>query len=117
MTSKNKTRTLLLTPNDNITFSVGTLCLVDYFFEKLGLDAVFSPLKAKGHDISTLVRALVGCKLSESVSISRAADWMNSPSVREWYGLAPVHRQTLYLALERLGQYAGVVVEGVQDEV
>ena len=115
MTNKPKTRTLLLTPNDNITFSVGTLCLADYYFHKLRLDEVFSPLKAKGHDISTLVRALVGCKLSESVSISRAADWMNSPSVREWYGLAPVHRQTLYLALERLGQYADIVMSGIQD--
>jgi len=115
MSSKHKTRTLLLTPNDNITFSVGTLCLVDYFFKKLRLDVVFSPLKAKGHDITTLVSALVGCKLSESVSISRAADWMNSPSVREWYGLAPVHRQTLYLALERIGGNADLVMPGIQD--
>jgi hypothetical protein len=45
MNNKPKTRTLLLTPNDNITFSVGTLCLVDHFFQKLGLDAVFAPLK------------------------------------------------------------------------
>jgi len=103
MTSKPKTRTLLLTPNDNIIFSVGTLCLVDYFFYTLRLEEVFSPLNAKGHDITTFVSALVGCKLSESVLISRAADWMNSPSVREWYGLEPVHRLTLYLALERIG--------------
>jgi transposase len=90
---------------------------VDHFFQKLGFDAVFTPLKARGHDITTLVSALVGCKLAESVSISRAADWMNAPSIREWYGLAPVHRQTLYLALERLGQNADTVMAGVQDAI
>ena len=59
MSCKSKKRTLLLTPKNNITFSVGTLCLADYYFRKLRLDEVFSPLNAKGHDISTLVRALV----------------------------------------------------------
>lgn len=88
MSSKSKTRAIKLEPTTNKTFSVGTLCLVDHFFQKLGFDAVFAPLKAKGHDITTLVSALVGCKLAESVSISRAADWMNTPSIREWYGLA-----------------------------
>jgi len=38
---------LLLTPNDNIPFSVGTLCLVDFYFQKLRIDEVFSSLKTK----------------------------------------------------------------------
>lgn len=46
MTNKNITRALLLTPNENKTFSFGTLHLEDFFFHKLRLYPVFSTLKS-----------------------------------------------------------------------
>lgn len=115
MSSKSKTRAIKLEPTTNKTFSVGVPLAVDAYYHKLGLERVFSPLKAKGADAGALVRLLVSYKLVENHSISRAAGWAAEPSVLAHYGLANLSDQTLYRLLERMGENADIVMPGIQD--
>jgi transposase len=57
-----KLRTNELEPNDNISFPIGTIFLVDKLYEVLNLREIFGKHKTRGIDINSLLRALISYK-------------------------------------------------------
>ena len=114
MVNINKTRTHHLVPNSNKSFPVGTIKMMEHYYQKLGFERIFSSLKSKGHDINSLLLLLLEYKFTENGSINKAADWINQGFLLDRYGLDPVHRQTLYLALELLGEHMDDIIASIQ---
>lgn len=83
MQTQSRLRTSLLTPNGNESFAIGTVLMVDDWYERLGLRAIIGRLKRKGIDLDALVRGMHAYKLGENFSVLRAGEWMNSPAVLE----------------------------------
>jgi len=78
---------------------------------------LFSPLKKKGIDIFTLIKALTAYKLSDNFSIKHAHTWLMLPETREWYNLPSFTEKTLYRLLEILGENSAFVISGLQDRI
>ena len=81
-------------------------------FTSLDLPSLFSPLKKKGIDISTLIKSLTAYKLSDNFSIKRAHSWLMHPDTREWYNLPSFTDKTLYRLLETLGENSAFIISG-----
>jgi transposase len=86
-------------------------------FTSLDLPSLFSPLKKKGIDISTLIKALTAYKLSDNFSIKRAHSWLMQPETREYYDLPSFTGKTLYRLLETLGENSACIISGLQDRL
>ncbi|WP_394339905.1 hypothetical protein, partial [Methanocorpusculum parvum] len=86
-------------------------------FTSLDLTSLFSPLKKKGIDISTLIKSLTAYKLSDNFSIKRAHTWLMHPDTREWYNLPSFTDKTLYRPLETLGENSACITSGLQDRI
>ena len=86
-------------------------------FTSLDLPSLFSPLKKKGIDISTLIKSLTAYKLSDNFSIKRAHTWLMQPDTREWYNLPSFTGKTLYRLLETLGENSAFIISGLQDRI
>ena len=67
-----KLRTLeLLTPNQNITFPIGTVIAVKKYSKKLDFDQIFSRYKKRGTNLVDLLEALLTYRLTENQSTTR----------------------------------------------
>ena len=49
-TRQSKLRTTTITPNANKSFPIGTMLMVDYFYNRLDLTSIIGPMKSKGLD-------------------------------------------------------------------
>ena len=111
------TETLNITPTPHISFPIGPLLLSEKMFTSLDLVSLFSPLKKKGINISTLIKALAAYKLSDNFSIKRAHSWLMQPETREYYNLPSFTGKTLYRLLEMLGQNSAFIISGLQERI
>jgi transposase len=115
---RNKTtslRTEVITPNENISFPIGTVLAVQNFYEQLGLFGVFGKHKTRGRDINSLIEALLSYRLTENQSITRAANWINHDEVLDAFDLEFFEQRTLYRVLEIIGENRLEVIADVQD--
>ncbi|MEK7078603.1 MAG: IS1634 family transposase [Patescibacteria group bacterium] len=118
MTKQTKLRTPeCLTPNQNITFPIGTAIAVKKYSQKLGFDHVFSRYKKRGVDIVCLLEALLTYRLTENQSICRASDWINRPEVLEQFGLSAFEERTLFRTLEVVGENYEEIIHLLQDVI
>jgi transposase len=115
MIKQTSLRTEFITPNENISFPIGTILSVRKYYERLGLDELFGKHKSRGRDINSLIRALVSYRLTENQSITKAADWINRGEVLGSFSLKPFEQRTLYRALEVIGENHLEIIADVQD--
>jgi len=108
-------RTRQLLPNENISFPIGTILSVEKYYDFLGLSDVFGKHKKKGHDINSLIKALVSYKLTENQSISKAYDWISRKEVLDVFDLNKFKERTLYRAPEILGENREEIMSDIQD--
>jgi len=78
-----KLRTNEIEPNENISFPIGSIFLLDKLYEVLNLRYIFGKHKTRGIDINNLLRALISYKLTDNFSIKRSHDWINRPEMLE----------------------------------
>ena len=114
---QSKLRTAQLTPNDNKSFSIGTVLMVDDWYERLGLSDIIGRHKGKGIALDALVRGMLAYKLGDNFSVLRAGEWMNSPALLEHYGLRRFNAKALYRAIELMGRNRERIVLELQDAV
>jgi len=112
-----KLRTSQLTPNENKSFSIGTMLMVDDLYERLDMPAVIGRHKDRGISLDALVRGMLAYKLGDNFSVLRAGEWLNRPEVREHYELREFNVKTLYRAVETLGRNRERIVRELQDRV
>jgi transposase len=82
-----KLRTNEFEPNENISFPIGTIFLVDKLYEVLNFSDIFGKHKTRGIDINNLLRALISYKLTDNFSIKKSHDWINRPEVLAEFSL------------------------------
>jgi len=96
-----KLRTLEpLTPNQNITFPIGTVIAVKKYSQKLDFDQIFSRYKKWSIGLVDLLEALLTYRLTENQSTTRASEWINRPDVLEVFNLSSFFERTLFRVLE-----------------
>ena len=110
-----KLRTNEITPNNNISFPIGTIHAVQQQYEKLILHRVFSKYKKKGHDLNKLITALISYKLTENFSISKANEWINRKEVLEQFELEEFEERTLFRVFEIIGKNKEEIIADIQD--
>ena len=110
-----KLRTTELEPNENISFPIGTIFLVDKLYEVLNYSEIFGKHKTRGIDINNLLRALISYKLTDNFSIKRSHDWINRPEVLAEFSLPPFSERTLYRVLEIIGVNREEIISDIQD--
>lgn len=110
-----KLRTKELEPNENISFPIGTIFLVDNLYEVLNFCDIFGKHKTRGIDINSLLRALISYKLTDNFSIKRSHEWINRPEVLEEFSLRSFSERTLYRVLEILGSNREEIISDIQD--
>jgi len=115
MTEIAQLRTCLITANDNISFPIGTILTVQRYCEHLGLAEIFGKHKSRGHNINSLINALVSYKLTENQSVTKAADWINRKEVLNTFELKSFEQRTLYRALEIIGENREEIIADIQD--
>ena len=108
-------RTRAISPNDNISFPIGTILAVQKYYKRLGLSEIFGKFKKRGHDINSLVEALVSYKLTENQSVTRAGIWTNRDEVLNTFDLNPFEQRTLYRTLEIIGENREEILADIQD--
>jgi len=116
-TKQSNTRASALTPNNNISFPIGTILAVKNFFRKLELPSIFKKFKSRGLDLSSLTEGMVSYRLTENLSLSKASDWMNRPEVREIFDLEEFNQKTLYRALRIIGSNREEIIMDLQDHL
>ncbi len=102
MNEQTKQRTSQLTPNENKSFSIGTMLMVDDLYERFDLAAVIGRHKDKGISLDALVRGMLAYKLGDNFSVLQAGEWLNRPEVLDHYELRSFNVKTLYRAVETL---------------
>ncbi len=115
--NQTKLRTEVITPNQNISFPIGTALAVQKYSDKLDFSGIFSWFKKRVTDITKLIEALLTYKLTENQSISRASDWINRPAVLNQFSLNNFEERTLFRVLEILGKNYEEVIQLVQDQI
>lgn len=110
-----KLRTNELERNDNISFPIGTIFLVDKLYEVLNFCDIFGKHKTRGININSLLRALISYKLTDNFSIKRSHDWINRPEVLAEFSLHSFSERTLYRVLEILGANRDEIISDIQD--
>lgn len=91
-------------PNKNICLPMGSIVVVDHYYEKLNFSSIFGKHKSKGFDINGLIIGLVGYKLTENFSIKEASKWMNQGEILDILNLKPFNERVLYRTLEIIGK-------------
>ena len=117
MKKQSRLRTSQLTPNENKSFSIGTMLMVDDLYERLNLEAVVGRHKDRGISLDALVRGMLAYKLGDNFSVLQAGEWLNRPEVLEHYSLPKFHVKTLYRAIETIGRNRERIVRELQDAV
>jgi len=117
VTTQSRLRTAQLTPNENKSFAIGTVLMVDDWYERLGLNDIIGRHKSKGIDLDALVRGMLAYKLGDNFSVLRAGEWLNSPAVLEHYELREFNSRALYRAVELLGQQRERIILELQDAI
>ncbi|MCS3924037.1 IS1634 family transposase [Methanosalsum natronophilum] len=117
MKKQKKLRTNKITPNENISFPIGTSLAVEYFYETLDFDTVFGKHKKNGIDINKLIKALLSYKLTDNFSISRAHQWINRDEVLDIFRLDSFSERTLYRVLETIGNNRLEIISDIQDRI
>jgi len=97
-------RTFDISPNENISFPIGTILTVQKYYDHLGLAEIFGKHKGRGRDAGSLIKALLSYKLTENQSITKAADWINREEVLNTFDLESFEQRTLYRVLEIIGE-------------
>lgn len=115
MTHQTQLRTIDLTPNDNISFPIGTILTVQDYFNHLKLFETFGKHKSKGISINSLIQALLSYKLTENQSVTRAAEWINRDEVLDVFHLELFEQRTLYRVLETIGENCEEIIADIQD--
>src|SRR3989338_7262263 len=115
MNKQTKLRTEMIERNNNISFPIGTIAVVEEYFDKLHFSSVFGKYKKKGRDINVLTQALVSYKLTENLSISKACEWINRKEVLSRYHLKPFEERTLFRALEIVGKNSEEIIFDIQN--
>ena len=110
-----KLRTHEIEPNENISFPIGTIFLVERLYEILNFTEIFGKHKKNGIDINKLIRALVSYKLTDNFSIKRSHEWINRPEVLGEFGLPSFSERTLYRVLETLGANRDEIISDIQN--
>ena len=109
--------TQIITPNRNISFSIGTILAVQNIYEHLNFNEVFDKYKKKGRDINSLIQGLLSYKLTENQSISKASDWINKKDILELLKLLNFEERTLFRVLEIIGINREEIISDVQDRL
>ena len=104
-----------LTPNDNISFPIGTILGVQNYYEKLSFHKVFSKYKKKGRNINSLIQSFVSYKLTDNFSVSRGSEWINRKEVLNLFELKEFEERTLFRVLEIIGKNREEVIADIQD--
>ena len=117
VTTQSRLRTAQLTPNENKSFAIGTVLMVDDWYERLGLNDIIGRHKSKGIDLDALVRGMLAYKLGDNFSVLRAEVWLKSPAVRQHYKLREFNSRALYRAVELLGQQRERIILELQDAI
>jgi transposase len=112
-----KLRTFQLTPNDNKSFSIGTVLMVDDWYERLGLDDIIGWHKSKGIALDALVRGMLVDQLGDNFSVLQASEWMNRKEILDHYQIRGFNAKTLYRAVEMLGRNREKIIHELQDNV
>ena len=110
-----KLRTETIKPNTNISFPVGTALAVQKYAQKLNFEYIFAKFKQRGIPLDKIVGALIAYKLSENMSLTRAADWINRTDVLEEFQLESFEQRTLFRAIETIGKNYQEVILDLQD--
>ena len=106
-----------LRPNENISFPVGTVLTVKNYFKKLNLHCLFKRFKKHGIDINSLIQAMITYRLTENLSVTRGADWINRTEVLEAFALKGFEQRTLYRLLEILGDNKDEIILELQNRI
>jgi len=114
---QSKLRTARITPNDNKSFSVGTVLMVDGWYERLGLSDIVGRHKSKGIDLDALVRGMLVDQLGDNFSVLQASEWLNRKEILEHYGIRKFNAKTLYRAVELLGRNRERIIRELQDNI
>ena len=118
MTKQTKLRTLKsLTPNQNITFPIGTVIAIKKYSEKLDFDQIFSRYKKRGTNLVNLLEALLTYRLTENLSTTRASEWINRPDVLEEFELSSFEERTLFRVLEIIGDNYEESIHLIQNSI
>ncbi len=115
MTKKTSLRTINITPNDNISFPIGTVLTVQKYYQRLGFSKIFGKHKKRGRDINSLIEALLSYKLTENQSITKGAEWINRDEVLDIFNLEYFEQRTLYRVFEIIGENYEEVIADIQD--
>ena len=107
----------IITPNQNITFPIGTAIAVKKYSAKLDFDDVFFRYKKRGVDLVHLIEALICYRLTENQSISRASEWINRPDALEQFSLCAFEERTLFRALEVVGANYEEIIHLLQGTI
>jgi transposase len=112
-----KLRTNLIKKTQHISFPIGTILAVQEYYEKLGFLDVFGKYKKKGHDLNSLIQALLSYKLTENLSISKASIWINRDEVLKHFKLKAFEERTLFRVLEIIGKNREEIMSAIQDRL
>ncbi|MDY6959462.1 MAG: hypothetical protein SVK08_09925 [Halobacteriota archaeon] len=104
MNTTTQPRTFDVSPNNNISFPIGTILTVQKYYDHLGLSEIFGKHKSRGRDINSLIKALLSYKLTENQSVAKAAGWINREEVLNTFDLESFEQRTLYRVLEIIGE-------------
>lgn len=108
-------RTKLVESNENISFPVGTILAVQGWYEQLGLFGVFGKHKGRGLDINSLIMAMMSYRLTENLSVTQAARWVNRDDVLSMFCLKRFEQRVLYRVLETVGENYEEIMADLQD--
>ena len=104
-----------LTPNDNISFPIGTILSVQNCYENLNFHKVFSKYKKRGRNINSLIQSFVSYKLTDNFSVSRGSEWINRKEVLNIFQLKEFEERTLFRVLEIIGKNREEIIANIQD--
>ena len=100
-----------------MVISIGTVLMVDGWYERLGLSDIIGRYKGKGIDFDALVRGMIVDQLGDNFSVLQASEWMNREEILEHYGIRAFNPKTLYRAVETLGRNREHIIRELQDAV
>ncbi|MGV8109639.1 hypothetical protein [Methanospirillum sp.] len=115
MFESTKIRTNKLEPNENISFPIATIFLVDKLYEVLNLCDISGKHKTKGIDINCLLRTLINSKLPNNFNIKRYHDRINLRKMLAEFSLPSYIERTLYRILVILGAIRDEIFSDIPD--
>lgn len=115
METQTSLRTEVITPNENISFPIGTILTVKRYYKHLGLCGIFGKHKNRWRNVNSLIKALLSYKLTENQSVTKGADWINRNEVLNIFDLKLFEQRTLYRVFELIGENREEILADVQD--